>query len=525
MTSISEQADAILDVGERFFLLPDNHDARLDHFAEVIEKLDPQERAELFDTILEKDGGATMSWLTPERLDKLVESGRITGLERDAITDAFAQSYLDGDITLGEASMFTGMGGTSAVGPMGLMTPESEGLQSLMDMLVGSDSPVAREFLEKFATDMLGEQLLVDPPMMTPDELGGRAGILLNALEQSGGTQAIHNVLGGLSAEQRDSLYAAVGQEGISFGSPMLEGVDVTDPMELVIQAVAEHGTAADALHLVEYVGENSSGNIVENQFYGSDNKPVPGRADALTELFIAHGDTLLRDLTPVNPTHTNGSGNEESTVVGESLATLSNLVRLTALNPDSARGGEAMDVLGDFVSDNVRTSNQPESGDNLREVGDATTRVAMIGAVMQDAVDAGYIDLRADAAARDEMVGFLLDIAISAIPVAGDLAAKPVADAVSEMLGDSSLSGPISDKLGELAGGRITDAQGRLTDEAKQAIIDALPEDHAFLEEVKGMSNDFITGHILESADRRGAIVPYMQSYSDWIDGAQGEK
>lgn len=518
MTTINEQAEAILDVGDRF-LWQDNYDARLDHFAEVIEKLEPQERAELMDAILEKDGGATMSWLTPERLDNLVESGSITGLERDAITDAFAQAYLDGDADLVDALQFTGMFGSSAVGPMGLMTPEAEGLQALVDRLVGSDSPQAGQFLEKFTADVLEQRLLVDPPMMNISEQGAHIGVLLNALEQSGGTQAIHNALGGLTTEQRDALYAAVGQEGLSFGAPQLEGVGVTDPMELVIQTVAEHGTAADALHLVEYVGQNSS-----DQFYGVGNKPVPGRADALSELFIAHGDTLLRDLTPLDPTHTVGSSNEESTVVGESLAALSNLIRLTALNPDSARGGEVMDLLGEFVSDNIRVSNQPENGDNVREIGDATTRVAMIGAVMQDAVDAGYIDLKADVAARDEMVGFLLDVAISTIPVAGDMAAGPVSEAVAEMLGDSSLASTISEKLGGLAGSQITDAQGRLTDEAKQAIIDALPEDHAFLEEVKAMSNSFITTQIVEAADRRGAIIPDMQSYSDWIDGAQGE-
>ena len=522
MTTINEQADAILDVGDRF-LRQDNYDARLDHFAEVIEKLVPQERAELMDAILDKDGGATMSWLTPERLDKLVESGSITGLERDALTDAFAQAYLDGEADLVDALQFTGVFSSPAVGPMGLMTPEAEGLQALVDRLVGSDSPQAQQFLEKFAADVLEQRLLAEPPMMIPAEMGAHAGVLLNALEQSGGTQAIHNALGGLSTGQRDALYAAVGQEGISFGAPGLEGAGVTDPMELVIRTVAEHGTAADALHLVEYVGQNSSGNLVENQFYGPGNKPVPGRADALTELFIAHGDTLLRDLTPLDPTQTLGSSNEESTVVGESLATLSNLIRLTALNPDSARGGEVMDLLGEFVADNIRVSNQPEAEGNVREVGDATTRVAMIGAVMQDAVDAGYIDLRSDIAARDEMVGFLLDIGLSAIPVAGDLASGPISEAVADLLGDSSLAGPISDKLGELAGSRITDAQGRLTDEAKQAIIDALPEDHAFLEEVKAMSNDFIAAHILEAADRRGAIIPDMQSYSDWIDGAQG--
>ncbi|MCE7032601.1 hypothetical protein LY625_08240 [Lysobacter sp. GX 14042] len=524
MTTINQQADAILDVGDRF-LWRDDYDARLDAFAEAIEGLDPQARAELFDAILEKDGGATMSWLTPDRLNDLVDSGRITGLERDAITDAFAQAYVDGEVDLGDALQFTGMLGSSSFGPLGLMPGDAEGTQALMDMLVGSDSPAAQQFIEKFAADMLGQRLLVDPPMMTPAEQGAMAGILLNALEQSGGTQAIHNVLGGLSAGQRDSLYAAVGQEGQSFGSPMLDGVGLTDPMELVIQAVADHGTAADALHMVEYVGQHSSGNIIENQFYGSGNKPIPGRADALADLFIAHGDTLMRDLTVLDPSQTPGSSNENSTVMGENLAALSNLIRLTALNPDSSRGGQVMDMLGEFVSDNIRQSNQPESDGNVREVNDATTRVAMLGAVMQDAVDAGYIDLRADIAARDEMVGFMLDIAISAIPVAGDLAAKPVADAVADMLGDRALAGPISDKLGELAGGRVTDAQGRLTAEAKQAIIDALPEDHAFLEEVKTMSNDFITSHIVETADRRGTIIPDMQSYSQMIDGAQGEK
>src|SRR5699024_1407022 len=154
---------------------------RLDQFAEVIEKLEPQERAELFDAILEKDGGATMSWLTPERMDSLVDSGRITSLERDAITDAFAQAYIDGEVDLADAMQFTGMSGSQAVGPLGLNAVNDEAVQGVIDSLVGSDSVQAQQFLEKFAADALEQQILADPPLMTPDEQGANAGILLNA--------------------------------------------------------------------------------------------------------------------------------------------------------------------------------------------------------------------------------------------------------------------------------------------------------------------------------------------------------
>ena len=77
MTTIQETASQILDVGQRRFWA-DDYEKRMDTFADVVEGLDPAARAQLFDEILEQDSGATMSWLTVDRLDSLAREGRIT---------------------------------------------------------------------------------------------------------------------------------------------------------------------------------------------------------------------------------------------------------------------------------------------------------------------------------------------------------------------------------------------------------------------------------------------------------------
>src|SRR5690606_12316903 len=137
-----------------------------------------------------------------------------------------------------------------------------------------------------FATDVLTERVLAEPSMFTPAEQGAYAGVLLNALSQSGGSTAVHNVMSQLSPEQQSALRDAVGAEGISFGNPAYEGSNVRDPMAILTEAVSRHGTSAEVLDLVDYVNAHSSGNILENRFFDGDNKPYDQRAEALGELF-----------------------------------------------------------------------------------------------------------------------------------------------------------------------------------------------------------------------------------------------
>src|SRR5690606_15646196 len=184
MTTIEDTASRILDVGDRRFWR-DDYEARMDAFAAVLEGLDPAARAELFDEILEQDGGATLSWLTVDRLDRLVGEGRITAQERTAVLEAFGQAYLDGEIELPDALAFTSLFGSGATGGIGL-NPDPGPLQDLLATLEDAtgNSPA---FLEAFATDVLQQRLFPEHALVLPHERDALAGILLNALDRAGG--------------------------------------------------------------------------------------------------------------------------------------------------------------------------------------------------------------------------------------------------------------------------------------------------------------------------------------------------
>lgn len=534
MSEVEQIASNVLEKGDRF-LIKDNYEARMDYFAQELEKLDPSARSALFDEILEQDPGAPMSWLTTDRLDTLVSEGRITAQERSAVMDAFGQAYVDGDIDLVDALQFTNLFGNQAIGPMGLMSPAADQLESLMQTLTDSNSGYSSEFIEKFATDVLAERVLAEPAVFTPAEQGAYVGVLLNALSQSGGSTAVHNVMSQLSTEQQSALRDAAGAEGLGFGNPAYEGSNVRDPMAILTEAVSRHGTPAEVLDLVDYVNAHSSGNILENQFFDGDNKPYDQRAEALGELFETHSGTILQDLTVANPTQTSGSTNDRATVVGDNLAALSNLVRLTGLNPDNSHSAAIMSALGDFASENIRVGNMAENTDangdgkideaDIQAIDTGNGRAAMIGAVLQDAVSSGYVDLRADQAARDAFMGFVIDVAVSAIPVGGDFAAKAITDRVSDALGGLSeeVRDTIADSLAAIPKELLTNAQGELTDQAKAAIIESLPEDYQYLEGIKEDSNGFIENTIIGSSVRDYQITESMSDYRDYIDNSKG--
>jgi len=528
---IEAKAAEILDVGDRW-LRTDDYEARMDYFAQELEKLDPGARAALFDEILEQDSGAPQSWLTVERLNNLVQEGRITSQERDAIFDAFGAAYVDGDIELVDALQFTGLFGSGAISPLGLLPHSADQLNALLGTLTGSNSPYSSQFVEKFATDVLSQRIFAEPRMFNSSEQAAYAGVLLNALEQSGGTAAVDRVLSQLPDSQRSALRDAVSAEGRVFhDNPTLEGANVRDPMVILVEATSRHGSDAEVLDLVQYVNAHSSGNFLENHYYDGDNKPIAQRAEALSELFLSHSDTILDALTVANPAQTPGSTNDRSTVVGTNLAALSNLVRLTGLNPDNPRAADVMARIGEFTSGNIRLGNMPENSDvngdgvvdgrDIEAIDAGNGRAAMIGAVMQDAVSSGYVDLRADQAAREAFLGFVIDVAVSAIPVGGKLAGDAISDRVSDALGGLSegVRKQIAESLSSIPEELLTNAQGGLTDAAKQAILDALPEDYEYLEGIKLESNTFIEDTILSASDRDYQITESMSDYRDYID------
>lgn len=528
MTDIPKIASQILDVGVRWGPITDNYEQRMDVFAQELSKLNPDERAQLFDEILNQDGGALHSWLTVDRLNRLVGDGTITNQERDAIFDAFGQAYVDGAIDFEQARDFVGVMG-DATGPLA----SEENINALLSTLTGANTPNSTAFIEKFSREFLTNHVLVDLP--DPQSRGKWAAMLFNALEQSGGTASVQNMLSGLSADQRNQLRDVLSQYGAIYDQSNGVPGNVRDPMAILMDTVSAHGTRAEVDELVRYVSDHSKGNSPENQYYTYDNKPLAERAEAMASLFLNHSDDILNDLTIPDPSQTAGSTNENSTTVGQNLAALSNLVRMTGLNPDNSNASAVMARLGDYAAQNIRLGNMSDNtdvngdgvvnGDDKRAVDAGEGRTAMLGAIMQDAVASGYVDLRADQEARRAFMSFVLDVAISAIPVGGRFASDSISDAVSDALGGLSedVRDAIAKKLASIGEDLLTDAQGQLTDEAKQAILDALPEDYSYLEGIKSDSNDFIQNVILKSANFPYEFTEAMSDYRTYINQAKG--
>lgn len=530
MTDIQQKASEILDVGVRWGPITDNYEQRMDVFASELQNLSPAERAQLFDEILNQDSGALHSWLTVDRLNLLVGDGTITGQERDAIFDAFGEAYVNGSIDFEQAREFVNVMG-DATGPLA----NEANINALLGTLTGANGPNSTAFIEKFSREFLQNHVLVEN-MPDPQGRAKWASMLLNALEQSGGTQSVHNMLSGLTPDQRSQLRDEISQYGAMYDQAFGVPGNVRDPMAILIDTTSAHGTREEVVEMVRFIGSHSNGNGPDNHYFSYDNKPFGERAEALSGLFLAHSDEILNDLTVADPSQTPGSTNENSTTVGTNLAALSNLIRMTGLNPDNSRSKEVMAALGDFAAENIRIGNMSDStdvngdgvvdGEDKRAVDAGEGRTAMIGAAMQDAVASGYVDLRADQAARDAFMGFVIDLAVSAIPVGGKFAAGPISDAVSEALGGLSegVRDAIAKKLSELGEGLLTDAQGQLTDAAKKAIIDALPEDYSYLEGIKNDSNTFIQDVILGSTNFPYEFTEAMSDYGTYIDQAKGQ-
>ncbi len=526
MTTIEQKATEVLDTGYRW-LIADNYEQRMDFFAQELEKLSPADRAALFDEILEQDPGALRSWLTVDRLNLLVAEGMISAHERDAIFDAFGEAYVNGSIDFEQARDFVNIQG-DAVGPLA----NDDNINALLATLTGANGPNSTAFIEKFSREFLQAHVLVEN-MPEPGKRAQWASMLLNALEQSGGTASVQSVLSGLSTEQRNQLRDAISEFGIVRDSANNPG-NVRDAMAILIDTVSAHGSRTDVVDMVRYISAHSGGNGPDNHYFSYDNKPFDERAEALSGLFLAHSDEILNDLTVPDPTQTAGSTNDRNTRVGANLVALSNLMRMTGLNPDNSQSQQVMQRIGEFTSENIRLGNMAESSDvngdgvidglDKKAVDAGEGRTAMIAAAMQDAVSSGYVDLREDQAARDAFMGFVLDLAISAIPVAGKFASGTITELVSDALGGLSedVREKITQKLTELGTSALTDAQGRLTKEAKQAIIDALPEDYSYLEGIKGESNEFIESVILSTSNFPYDFTEAVSDYRTYMDQAR---
>ncbi|UNK42107.1 hypothetical protein MNO14_14335 [Luteimonas sp. S4-F44] len=103
---LTELAKALHDVGERSGK-KDDYDRRLQALAsEFLPTLSQEDRGRFMGAILDRDKGALKSWLQSDRLDKLVDDGRLGESDRKRVVDAVERGYADQHVEQDKASEF-----------------------------------------------------------------------------------------------------------------------------------------------------------------------------------------------------------------------------------------------------------------------------------------------------------------------------------------------------------------------------------------------------------------------------------
>jgi hypothetical protein len=103
---LEDLAKKLHDVGEKAHK-KDDYDRRLESLAsEFLPTLSDADRGRFIGVVLEKDKGATGSWLQGDRLSKLVDNGRIGADDRQRVLDGVARGYADKNIPQDKAAEF-----------------------------------------------------------------------------------------------------------------------------------------------------------------------------------------------------------------------------------------------------------------------------------------------------------------------------------------------------------------------------------------------------------------------------------
>ncbi|MBV9559144.1 MAG: hypothetical protein JOY90_01580, partial [Bradyrhizobium sp.] len=90
----STEAQKVLDTGKRPFIV-DNYEARMEAFAQALQKGDASYRSQLMNEILNRDPNALNSWMTSQRADILQQQGHISADQRTLIGQAMTDPQVD----------------------------------------------------------------------------------------------------------------------------------------------------------------------------------------------------------------------------------------------------------------------------------------------------------------------------------------------------------------------------------------------------------------------------------------------
>ncbi|MGB3723156.1 MAG: hypothetical protein WA979_10115 [Pacificimonas sp.] len=483
---IRQTASDVLETGDRTWR-SDDHDARLEHFAEVVAPLSEESASELYQEILRQDPGAINSWLNARNIGDLVDEGRITAEQQTALANGFAEAYNDGDIGYIDAVNFL----NSVHGNEWAPAQAGDAFTRPLDFLAAGDSEEVDVFRENFATASIEASLERD---FGP--LGNETAFAIRIAADSGDPAMLARIYEGLSSENRAALLTV-----LSDGTGYINSGEA-DPFSQVVNSVADHGSSASAVEIAEFAaGEHNS------QFYQRGDL-IRERADALGHLTAEHGEAIFTELAGYTPgiVENGQDGADNVTHAERDAVELGQFLRLTVMDADNQFQAESSAALGEYAASQreiINTGTLP-NGDvygtpttrpaSASEVEAAYGSLAQIGVASVDASQQLLGEQIESAEARQAFVNFVVDVGLSAVPLS-----SIGKNAVANLFGPNS--GVVANALQDFGGELFDQTTGQLTDGAKEAIANALGEDAAAVVDLQTQSN-VITESLKEGLD-----------------------
>lgn len=530
----AETAKRILDVGSQWGT--DDYDKRLDAFADEMGKGDALYREQLMAEIFKQDRNALGSWLQPARANQLESSGRISSDQKAQLAEGIAAAYNNGDIPQAQIGagptpktgadgkiqfseldngLLTGFynaGGLGGSAPDTLQNAKK--LREFIDFFGSSAGPEVTEFRQNYAKHLI-DQYVLNPAVAynNPSQANAAADLAGNILSfDNSRPELAVNVLQNYNADQLKTIMQSAARGDSNLGEEAIQGlarnagvnprdVSTYDGGTLLMLAVARTDSPAADKLAVEFAKMADDASSV---FEGPGGKD---RVDALTLTFNSHSKAVLDALSDFDTTNIQGKSDTNNLQFKENAKDLGALMKLTLLNPDSTYSAMAQDKIVAYATDLTTKINQP--GSNTEEIG----RLAMLQASLSDAITQGYDKLNADEAKSKEVLGFVLDLALSALPVG-----KWTSSSVEKVITDTFANNPkLQDALKGLSGKLVDTATGKLTEGAKKTILDTLGKEEGSLEIAKNSVNrlnQMFAGQITDAADQTDLKTDYVTIY-----------
>jgi len=501
---IKKTASDILGTGDRF-LIADDYDSRMVRFSQEMAKLDTDSRARLVQQLLSKDHGAMQSWMKLDILDRMHNEGRTDDAGYAAVADGFAQAYTSGRIDQGKAEGFLQIPSLSERAPALL---DQQWKQVRNFLAAGGSSPAMQGFREQLAGKLLA------------DGHGPHAaGIAMQIAADSGDPGMAARVFAAVPADKRDAALQAIGQSSIGFQNSLGAVDGLKNPLSVLIDSVAQLPASKDGDAMAVQIARYASSANHEIFYDMYSDKPLGPLSASLTHLLAGeHGKAVLDELGNWDESGVPGKDGH-AMQFGENAMELGNLLRLTVFNPDNKESAAAMKTITAWsqLRNEIANSGQPKDGVS---VSDARSQLGMLGGAAMDAMQQAKIDSDQRAAANEKLVGFVVDVALSAVPGGGTVSGV-VGPQLKGVFGNNpKLDGVIDEAL--KGADTLSTAQ---TDALKKKLTDSLNGDQQALETFRLNASNFIKNSVLEGLPVNGPMASqdmvksYIQDVLDNID------